>query len=82
MWPIDIAIPSGHTVSALFPVTDSQPVDVNWVGPNCRETAATQSYTTTCKFTGLGQLLITNPTTLGLGESSNVSIKITQILGE
>jgi len=58
-------------------LTATQPVAVNWVGTICRETAGTQSYTTTCKFAGLGQLLITNPSTFGrsaMGSASGQSI--------
>lgn len=61
-----------------FQLQASSSVGINLVGSDCRNTPSTQSYTKTCKFSGIGQLIITNPRTFG----SDVNIKITQVSGE
>jgi hypothetical protein len=56
-------------------------VIVDWVAAaNCpKATTQTQTYSGVCELPGTGQLVITNPTLFGLGQASNVSLKITRL---
>jgi hypothetical protein len=56
-------------------------VVVGWLGGSgagCATSAEVNTYQTTCALTIQGQLTITNPTTLGLGGSEIVTIRVTR----
>ena len=52
---------------------------VEWIGPSCAGTSQTNSYSATCEFTGPGQLKLQNPTGLGLGSTSSITVEITKL---
>jgi len=52
---------------------------IEWVGASCQNTLETSSLTTVCRFTQIGQVIIGNPTSLGLGESISVTLKLTKL---
>lgn len=56
-------------------------VRVSWVGGSgagCTASAEVKTYTSTCELSIQGQLIALNPTTLGLGGSEIVSVKVTR----
>jgi len=56
-------------------------VVVSWLGGSgsgCASSAESKALTMTCTLSIQGQLLITNPTTFGLGASEIVSIRVTK----
>jgi hypothetical protein len=53
-------------------------VTAEWLGANCPKTRPMTVLGMTCDLPRTGQLVITNPTTFGLGASSSVTIKITK----
>ncbi|MFG6447256.1 hypothetical protein ACG0Z6_03255 [Roseateles sp. BYS180W] len=54
-------------------------VIVEWVGGNnCAKSAEVKAYSQSCQLTINGQLLVTNPTVLGLGGSEIVTVKVTK----
>lgn len=56
-------------------------VIVSWLGGSgagCVSSAEVKSYTTACTLSIQGQLLVSNPTTFGIGGSEVVSFKVTK----
>lgn len=55
-------------------------VNVSWVGGNgCTAATETRAYSQTCTLNIQGQLLVSNPTLLGLGGAEVTTIKITRL---
>lgn len=53
---------------------------VEWLGGDCPSSGGqTQTYSATCDMTQAGQVVISNPTSLGLGAASSVSLKIIRL---
>ena len=52
---------------------------IQWVGAACPSSTAAQTASVTCQLPATGQVTVTNPTTFGLGASSNVTVKITRL---
>lgn len=53
--------------------------ELKWIGSNCPGTDATQSYSVICEMTQAGQLILTNPTVLGTGDATSVTLKVTKL---
>jgi hypothetical protein len=54
-------------------------VIVSWPGGiNCQGSAETKAYSASCTFGAQGQIVISNPTTFGLGGSEIVTISISK----
>jgi hypothetical protein len=51
---------------------------IEWIGSDCPGSNETKSYSVTCTFERGGQVIISNPTTFGMGTSSSVTIKLTK----
>ncbi len=55
-------------------------VVVSWVnGSGCTTSAERLVYAATCTLAGDGQVIVTNPTTFGLGGAETVTIKVTRL---
>lgn len=54
--------------------------DVEWIGASCTGASESQQYSVICDMLTNGQLIIKNPTLLGLGPSINISVKITSLV--
>ena len=52
---------------------------VEWIGPNCLGTGQTKTFTTICELTVPGQLKLENPTRLGLGGPSSITVELTKL---
>lgn len=52
---------------------------VEWVGTSCPGTNETKSFSVICEIPSLGQVIVKNPTLLGLGATSSVSVRITRL---
>ena len=50
---------------------------VTWIGPQCENAKETRVYDSNCILGQDGQLMVSNPTTFGLGATSTVTIKLT-----
>jgi hypothetical protein len=50
-----------------------------WIGASCPKTQPMRELTMTCEMPRIGQLVITNPTTLGLGAKVSVTVKVTKL---
>jgi len=60
--------------------SDGDGVLVDWVAANCPKAATeTKIFHGVCELPGIGQLVITNPTVFGLGQASNVTLKVTRL---
>ena len=56
--------------------------NVKWVGSSCPGSGQTTEYSSICEMKQTGQFIIENPTTLGMGAASTVTIKITNLAGD
>lgn len=55
-------------------------VIVKWVGSSCPGAdRQTKTYSITCEMTQTGQLVLENPTALGTGATTTVTVKITSV---
>ena len=52
---------------------------VKWVGSTCPGADETAEYSVTCEMKQTGQLIIENPTGFGIGATTTVTVKVTQI---
>jgi len=52
---------------------------VQWVGASCPTTDETTSLTTVCKYSQIGQVIVSNPTSLGLGQPISITLKLTRL---
>jgi hypothetical protein len=50
-----------------------------WVGASCPKTQPMRDLTMTCEVPRTGQLVVTNPTVLGLGAKVSVTVKVTKL---
>ena len=67
---------------AIEVTSSNNGVVVSWLGgsgPGCATSAEVKIYQTTCTLSIQGQLVITIPTTFGLGGAENVSIRATRL---
>ncbi len=83
--PIGEGVALSYTLPAAtyaIEVTSSNNgVVVSWLGGSgagCATSTEVKTYQTTCTLSIQGQLIITNPTTFGLGGAENVSIRVTR----
>ena len=53
--------------------------DAEWIGGNCPKTQPVKQTTMTCDIPATGRLIITNPTTFGLGAQVSITVKITKL---
>ena len=58
---------------------NSDGVTAEWVGGSCPKTQPMRELTMTCEMTRTGQLVVTNPTTLGLGAHVSTTVKVTKL---
>lgn len=52
---------------------------VEWIGASCPGTGEVKQFSTICDMQQTGQVIIKNPTVLGLGANTSVTIKITHL---
>ncbi len=52
---------------------------VEWIGGECQPIPQTKSMTSHCRLSKTGQLIISNPTALGLGASTSCTVKVTKL---
>ena len=77
-------IPEGVQLSYPLPVgnysaeitASNNGVNIAWVGGTCQSASETKSYKQTCQLTQAGQLVVSNPTTLGLGGDELVTVRV------
>ena len=50
-----------------------------WVGAGCPKTQPMRELTMTCEMPRTGQLVVTNPTRLGLGAKVSITVKVTKL---
>ena len=53
---------------------------VEWVGVSCPGVSETKSFSIICAVPAMAQIVIKNPTVLGLGDPSSVFIRVTQLI--
>ncbi|MDQ1637693.1 MAG: hypothetical protein QOF62_1032 [Pyrinomonadaceae bacterium] len=70
-------LPAGNYRLELTASNDGDTVE--WIGGNCPATQPMTSLSTSCQMPRDGQLLVTNPTTLGLGAASMTTVKVTRV---
>ena len=58
---------------------NSDGATAEWVGGSCPKTQPMRELTMTCDMPRTGQLVITNPTTFGLGAKVSVTVKVTKL---
>ncbi|HYR74357.1 MAG TPA: hypothetical protein VEM96_00820 [Pyrinomonadaceae bacterium] len=58
---------------------NSDGVTAEWVGGGCPKTQPMREITMTCDMSRAGQLVITNPTTFGLGAAVSTTVKVTKL---
>ena len=51
---------------------------IEWVGSSCPKISETNNISTICELAQSGQVIVSNPTTFGLGNPISVSVKITK----
>ncbi|MBI3201096.1 MAG: hypothetical protein HYZ29_06080 [Myxococcales bacterium] len=49
---------------------------IEWIGAACTNAKETKAYDSNCALTRSGQLVITNPTTFGLGKTTSVTVRL------
>jgi hypothetical protein len=52
---------------------------IEWVGGECPKTESMREATMTCEMPRTGQVVITNPTVLAMGDQVSVTVKITKL---
>jgi len=70
-------IPAGNYRLELTASNDGDTVE--WLGGNCPATQPMTALTTSCEMPRDGQLLVTNPTTFGIGAASMTTVKVTRV---
>lgn len=53
-------------------------VAIDWEGSSCPKSGETRAYSVVCDVPATGQVVVTNPTSFGLGAASSVTVKITR----
>lgn len=53
---------------------------VEWIGASCGAAQEVKTYAGRCELESTGQLVVNNPTTLGLGDPVTVTVKLTRLL--
>lgn len=73
-----VALPAGNYHARI--TSNPNGVTINWVGgTSCSNyTSEVKTYTGDCKMSAPGQLVIGNPTMLGLGADESVTVVITK----
>lgn len=70
-------LPAGSYRLELTASNDGDTVE--WLGSNCPATQPMTSLSTSCQMSSDGQLIVTNPTTFGLGAASMTTVKVTRV---
>ena len=52
---------------------------VEWVGADCAKSTEVKTYSSVCELTRTGQVVISNPTSFGMGQAATVTVKITKM---
>ena len=52
---------------------------VEWVGTNCPRASESRNVAMSCELNQPGQLIVGNPTVLGLGTSASVTVHLTRL---
>ena|SRR5258706_4145604 len=52
---------------------------VEWVGTDCPKSPEGKTYTGVCELRQDGQILVTNPTSFGMGQGTTVTVKVTKL---
>jgi hypothetical protein len=70
-------LPAGKYRLELTASNDGDTVE--WLGGNCPATQPMTTLSTSCDMPRDGQLLVSNPTTFGLGAASMTTVKLTRV---
>ena len=60
-------------------IANNDGATAEWVGGGCPKTQPTRELTMTCEMPRTGQLVVTNPTTFGLGAQVSVTVKVIKL---
>ncbi len=82
-----ITIAEGQQLSVILPAgsyraditSNNRGVVVSWVGGACATSTEVKAYSGTCNLSIKGQLLVLNPTVLGLGGDEVATVLVTKI---
>lgn len=74
-----MSFPLGPGKYKLELTANNDGADAEWIGGGCPRTKPVKQTTMTCEMPQSGQLIITNPTTFGLGASVSVTVKVTKL---
>ena len=73
-WPLD----AGRYKLEMTASADG--ASVEWIGAACPGTGETTQYSSICDLPQTGQIIVKNPTVLGLGASVSTTIKIVRLV--
>jgi hypothetical protein len=60
-------------------LTSHAEVSIAWIGASCPGTNTAKTFSNICEMAATGQLVIKNPTLLGLGPTASVTAKMTRL---
>ncbi len=72
---LSVTLPAGSYMAEV--TSSNNGVVVSWVGGSCLTSAEIKAISASCSLPIQGQLLVLNPTLLGLGGSEIVTVKVT-----
>jgi hypothetical protein len=73
---ITYRIPAGRYRVRVTSSNDG--IKARWIGSSCSSSRGEQKlYEVTCDLSAEGQFVVENPTTLGLGVTENVTVRVT-----
>ena len=76
-YQLSLTLPAGTYRAEI--TASNNGVGINWVGGTaCSNDSEVRTYAADCTMSAQGQLVISNPTLLGLGGSEIVTIKVTK----
>ena len=76
-YQLSLTLPAGTYRAEI--TASNNGVGINWVGGSaCSNYSEVRTYAADCTMSAQGQLVISNPTLLGLGGSEIVTIKVTK----
>lgn len=67
-------LPAGNYSAQI--TASNNGVAIEWVGGTCPSASETKSYSQACQLTQAGQLVVSNPTLLGMGGDELVTVRV------
>jgi|SRR6267154_2694668 len=52
---------------------------VEWLGGDCPKSSESKTYSSVCELRQDGQIVVTNPTSFGMGAGSTITLKVTRL---